>query len=120
MKDQGIEKMGRRRRAKRKQREQLEQMLLAMLRKGELERALRRLHETVAEEHPVTAAYVRSGFLERLADHMVGAEPHLAARLYDLAVQDLQIWASGASGQGDGRSRMAEVEAVRDKRRQLS
>lgn len=71
------------------------------------------------DAHPVDAAAVKAGILEPIADGMASEEPEMAAWLYELTEENLRILASSASGQGDGRSMMADVQAVIDKRERL-
>ena len=80
-----------------------------------------RILEALADHtmHPVDAGGFWGRVLEEAADRLVPTNRESAAWLYDQAAEQLQIYASGASGQGDGRSRMADVNAVREKRAAL-
>jgi len=69
--------------------------------------------------HPEGAAAVKTRILEPIADGMASEDPEMAAWLYELTEENLRIVASSASGQGDGLSMMADVQAVIDKREQL-
>ena len=46
---------------------------------------------------------------------MFKTNPSAGLWLYEQAVEHLRVFASGASGQGDGRSRMSEVQTLLDK-----
>ena len=77
------------------------------------------LKKIYPDAHPIASAAARARVLEQAGDQLGQTHPEISRWLYDLTEQDLRIVASGASGQGDGRSMIAAVHAVIAKRNQL-
>ena len=93
--------------------------LLGLARQGDRARLCARIQAEFVGRHPVNAAGGRAYLYEAVGDRVLQTDAVLAGWLYDKGIEDLRIFASGASGQGDGRSRMADVEALVRKRAAL-
>lgn len=80
------------------------------------ESILQLLTDVYPTEHPLTIAAVKSKILETSADQISASHAEMAIWLFELAEENLRLVASSASGQGDGRQMMADVQRVIDKR----
>lgn len=82
---------------------------------NEREEILSLLDTIPTDTNPVNRSGYYSHLLEQSGDIIFRTNPSVGLWLYEQAVEHLRIFASGASGQGDGRSRMAEVQTLLDK-----
>ena len=93
--------------------------LLEVARRGAHEPLRARIAAPLGDLHVIRAAVRRAALYEAIGDRMREADVAAACWLYDQAIEDLKVYASGAAGQGDGRSRAAELQALAHKRRAL-
>jgi hypothetical protein len=93
--------------------------LSAAIRRGQTETVIEQIRAMFASQPPLEAAGARAAVYEALAQQFAAKTPQVTRTLYDLAIEDLRIWASGASGQGEGLRRTAEVREVQARRAAL-